>query len=239
MLALPTLRVKGQKKLPDARGVADARASLAEAECQRSAADDARQRGAEIVVETLKQHRAVYVRAAEDAVDSARIDEAAALTAYLGAVERSTVAGETLAWLQGFPEKRNYRPNTTYVRHVGRLEPISFSDLVLRTQGAVRPRRASASDARRARPRSRASSGDRWRRDAVSSIDDAIRRAAGRRQLFPSGRPVSQQPEGLDGGSHAPHQPEPIDMDKVIRARTGNGPQPNGYAPNGIALRVE
>src|SRR5688572_21411219 len=53
---LADARVKGQKKLPDARGVADARAAVAEAERQRSAADDARQRGAEIVVETLEQH---------------------------------------------------------------------------------------------------------------------------------------------------------------------------------------
>ena len=35
-----------------------------------------------------------------------------------------------LAWLRGFPEKRNYRPTTPHIRHVARNEPIAFDDLV-------------------------------------------------------------------------------------------------------------
>ena len=52
-----------------------------------------------------------------------------------------------------------------------------------------------------------------------------------------SGSRRTNQLEGLDGGHHAPRQPEPVDMDKHIRARAGKGPQPIGSAPNGIPLR--
>jgi hypothetical protein len=48
----------------------------------------------------------------------------------LGAVVRSTTAQEVVAWLRGFPDKRNYRPTTSHVRHVGRSDPIAFDDLV-------------------------------------------------------------------------------------------------------------
>ncbi len=127
---LAEAKLKGQKKLPDGKDLGLARAALDEAERQRSAAEEARSRGAEIVVETLQQHREDYVPEADKAVASARVDEAAALTAYLEAVERCTRARETRAWLNGFPEKRGYRPTTPRVFHVGRLEPIPFDDLV-------------------------------------------------------------------------------------------------------------
>jgi hypothetical protein len=123
-------RLAGQKKLPPARGVEAARAACAEAERQRDASDDARRRGAEIVVEKLEQHRAEYVRAAETVVDATRADEASALNAYLAALESNTTARETLAWLRDFPEKRGYRPNTAPLRYVGRREAIPFSDVV-------------------------------------------------------------------------------------------------------------
>ena len=127
---LAEARLRGQKKLPDGKNVGVARATLDETERQRSAAEEARRRGAEIVVETLQQHREKWVPDADETVESARVDEAAALTTYLEAVERSTRARETLAWLKGFPEKRGYRPKTPQVFHVGRLEPVPFDDLV-------------------------------------------------------------------------------------------------------------
>jgi hypothetical protein len=65
---LADARAKGQKKLPDARGVTEAQATLTECERQASAANDARRREAEIAVVTLEQHRVAYVRAAEDAL---------------------------------------------------------------------------------------------------------------------------------------------------------------------------
>lgn len=127
---LAEARLQGRKKLPAPDGVEAAQATLVETERQRDAADDARRRGAEIAVETLEQHRDEYGRVAEDADEAARSDEAAALSAYLDAVERSTAARETLAWLREFPEKRGYRPNTAPLRYVGRIDPIPFSDLV-------------------------------------------------------------------------------------------------------------
>jgi hypothetical protein len=75
---LAEAKLKGQKKLPDAMNVGMAKAALEEAERQRDAAEDARRRGAEIVVETLQQHREEYVPDAEQAVESARVYEGAA-----------------------------------------------------------------------------------------------------------------------------------------------------------------
>ena len=49
----------------------------------------------------------------------------------------------------------------------------------------------------------------------------------------------ARRQELRDGGRHVPHQPEPVDMDKLIRARAGKGPQPMGNAPNGIPLSLE
>ena len=72
----------------------------------------------------------------------------------------------------------------------------------------------------------------------VSVIDEAIRRAAGRHVLVFQ-RQVATQAEGLDGGRHAPRQPEPVDMDKLISARAGKGPRPMGTAANWIPLRLE
>jgi hypothetical protein len=126
---LAEAKLKGQKKLPDAMNVGMAKAALEESERQRAAAEDARRRGAEIVVETLQQHREEYVPEARRALASAHAEEAAALTAYLEAVERSTIARETLAWLERFPDKRGYRPITPQVFHVGRLDPIPFNDV--------------------------------------------------------------------------------------------------------------
>jgi hypothetical protein len=123
-------RLKGRKKVPEARAVGNAKASLDEAERQRNAADDARRRAAEIVVETLEQHRADYVQKGDETLEAARSDEAAALLAYLEAVGRSATAQEVLTWLRGFPEKRNYRPTTPHVRNIGRNEPIGFDELV-------------------------------------------------------------------------------------------------------------
>jgi hypothetical protein len=127
---LAEARLQARKKLPDAKGIDAAKAALDEAERQRNAADDARRRAAEIVLETLEEHRAEYVRVAEEAVERAHLNEADALTAYLESVEQSTRTRETYAWIRDFPEKRGHQPNTTPLRYVGRLEPIPFSDLV-------------------------------------------------------------------------------------------------------------
>ena len=131
---LAEARLEGRKKHPQANGVELARTARAEADRQRDAADDARRRGAEVVVEALELHRERCVRAAEDVVETTRVDEAAVLTAYLAAVERSTTARETVAWLREFPEKRGYRPNTAPLRYVGRREAIPFRDLVYALQ---------------------------------------------------------------------------------------------------------
>ena len=127
---LAEAKLKGRKRLPDAQGIDAAKAALDEAERQRDAADDARRRAAEIVLETLEEHRTEYVGLAEEAIERAHHDEAEALTAYLECVEGSTRARETYAWMRDFPQKRGYQPSTAPLRHVSRLEPIPFSDLV-------------------------------------------------------------------------------------------------------------
>jgi hypothetical protein len=73
----------------------------------------------------------------------------------------------------------------------------------------------------------------------MNVIDEPIRRAAGRNLPVLQGPVAPTRLDGLDGGRHAPHQPEPVDMDMLIRARAGKESQPIGYAPNGIPLTVD
>jgi hypothetical protein len=70
------------------------------------------------------------------------------------------------------------------------------------------------------------------------TVDDVIRRAEGRVQLAPPPHREPARLAGVDGGHHAPRQPERVDMDKHIRARAGKGPQPIGTAPDGIPLSL-
>ena len=108
-----------------------------------------------------------------------------------------------------------------------RSDPLRRSRL--RPQGAVRPRRSAAAHARRACPRSRSDRGDS-EPGFVNTIDDAIRRAAGRHAARFQAPVAPTQLEGLDGGHHAPRQPEPVDMDKFIRSR-GQGASADGHRP--------
>lgn len=66
------------------------------------------------------------------------------------------------------------------------------------------------------------------------SIDDQIRRAAGR---LPSRIEPLPKLEGLDGGQRTPREPEPFDMDKLIRAQARGASSPTRRYPNGVPGR--
>jgi hypothetical protein len=127
---LAEAKLAGRKQMPKPEGVEQAKAVLEEAERQRNAADDARRRGAQLVLETLETHRPAWALSAQEIVERARREEALALSAWLEAVQAVTVARATAAWISEFPEKRGYAPSTPHLRHVGRHDPIPFGDVV-------------------------------------------------------------------------------------------------------------
>jgi hypothetical protein len=127
---LAEAKLAGKKQMPEPKDVEAARQTLDECERQRGAADTARRRAAEIVLETLEAHRAEWIPQAEEAEECAAADEAAALVTYLVLVEARAVAAETLAWMRGFPsQKRNYTPRPGQLRYVGRRDPIGWDDV--------------------------------------------------------------------------------------------------------------
>ena len=73
-----------------------------------------------------------------------------------------------------------------------------------------------------------------------AALESSLRRLIEERPGLVSPRHVlSARPEGLDGGRHAPRHEDPVDMNELIRALAGKGPQPLRLAPNGIPLSVE
>ena len=55
--------------------------------------------------EVVETNRVGWLSEADGAIETARVDEAAALTAYLEAATSSTIARQVRHWLQHFPEK--------------------------------------------------------------------------------------------------------------------------------------
>ena len=72
----------------------------------------------------------------------------------------------------------------------------------------------------------------------MSTIDDAIRQAAGRLQLVPT-HVAQARPEGLDGGQRPPRRPEPSTSTSSFETALARGLGPIGRASNGIPLTIE
>ena len=74
---------------------------------------------------------------------------------------------------------------------------------------------------------------------AAADMDRLIRRASGR-DVARAPRPTQEAPsEGLDGGARDVPESRPFDMDALIRARAGRGPQQIGFACNKLPLLQE
>ena len=128
---LAQARLDGAKKLPGADAIEKAEAAVKEAKRQVDAADDARRQAAMVVVEVVETNRVAWLPEADGAIETARVDEAAALTAYLEAATASTIARQVRHWLQHFPEKGSRVKGVPVpLRHVGRLDPIAWGDVV-------------------------------------------------------------------------------------------------------------
>jgi hypothetical protein len=73
-----------------------------------------------------------------------------------------------------------------------------------------------------------------------AALESSLRRVIEERPgLVSPGYVPPVQPDGLDGGSPARHDPEPVDMNELVRALAGKGPQPIRRAPNGILLSLD
>ena len=174
--------------------------------------------------------RAAYVKTGEEALVAARADEAGTVQAYLDAVSRSTTAQELLTWMRRFPEKRTYRPTMPHVRHVGRNEPIAFADLVyaLRVRCGLAIRRRAPCPSRPV-PRNQSTL---RRREQHGRRDPSCRGPLGRCRLLREETRVCK-------AVSAPGEPDPIDIDAIIRWRAGKGPQPTWRARNGVPLTLD
>jgi hypothetical protein len=127
--ALAAARLTGSKKLPTADGIEKAEKAVKEAKRQLDAADDARREAAEELVALVTAHREIWAGRAEESAEVTQAEVAAALKAYLEAIDRRTRARERARWLREFPTRRAFKPHTGPLAHVGRLDPIPRADV--------------------------------------------------------------------------------------------------------------